>query len=343
MIITVINERRNSIVDNHDTVVPRLSGHVAQGISDPISMAVYAIAIIPLILMLLEAVIGGPYNSVREVAYADDLTAGGKLRDLKYWWDTLLDLGPKFGYYPQASKSWLIVKENAVNEANTIFSTSNIPITSSGKRHLGAVIGSLSYKDEYMNEKVQNWSNEIKVLSEIAKIEPQSAFACFVSGYKHKLTYFMRTIPDIKFLLKPVDDVVTTWLIPAITGGIACSEQTRMLMSLPPKLGGLGIPIFANTAEVEYQNSIKITKGLKDKITNQDRSYVTDENLQSLKSKLKVEKNMHNLKLLEKLRTSMTETEKRLNDISREQCASICYVLNKPDFWDNIRIRYGWQ
>ena len=77
---------------------------------DPISMAVYAIAIIPLILMLLEAVIGGPYNSVREVAYADDLTAGGKLRDLKYWWDTLLDIGPKFGYYPQASKSWLIVK-----------------------------------------------------------------------------------------------------------------------------------------------------------------------------------------------------------------------------------------
>ena len=38
---------------------------------------------------------------------------------------------------------------------------------------LGAVIGSTSYKEDYMNEKIDQWIKEIKLLSEIAKIEPQ--------------------------------------------------------------------------------------------------------------------------------------------------------------------------
>ena len=38
---------------------------------------------------------------------------------------------------------------------------------------LGTVIGSTSYKEDYMNEKIDQWIKEIKLLSEIAKIEPQ--------------------------------------------------------------------------------------------------------------------------------------------------------------------------
>ena len=38
---------------------------------------------------------------------------------------------------------------------------------------LGAVISSTSYKEDYMNEKIDQWIKEIKLLSEIAKIEPQ--------------------------------------------------------------------------------------------------------------------------------------------------------------------------
>ena len=65
-------------------------------------------------------------------------------------------------------------------------------------------------------------------------------FCAFVSGYKHKMTYYMRTIPQISELLTPLDEVITTELIPAITGGYICSKSERSLLSLPPKLGGLG-------------------------------------------------------------------------------------------------------
>ena len=56
-----------------------------------------------------------------------------------------------------------------------------------GKKHLETVIGSRSYKDYYMNGKIDPWIEEVKLLSEIAKDEPQCALSCFIGGYKHKL------------------------------------------------------------------------------------------------------------------------------------------------------------
>ena len=45
----------------------------------------------------------------------------------------------------------------------------------------------------------------------------------------------MRTIPNIKTQLKQLDDVIRTEFIPAIAGGINCSDTERRLMSLPPR------------------------------------------------------------------------------------------------------------
>ena len=81
---------------------------------DPIAMAGYAITIIPMMLIILEITADLPDNETKMAAYADDLTAAGSLESLKCWWDTLCKLGPKFGYYPQATKSWLIVKSDTI-------------------------------------------------------------------------------------------------------------------------------------------------------------------------------------------------------------------------------------
>ena len=75
-------------------------------------MAVYALATIPLLLMVLEITAQFPDNSVKMVKYSDNFTAGGTVTSIKKCWDTLCKLGPKFGYYPKPSKTWLIVKNN---------------------------------------------------------------------------------------------------------------------------------------------------------------------------------------------------------------------------------------
>ena len=35
------------------------------------------------------------------VAFADDFSTAGKLTSLLHWWTILLEIGPKFGYYPE--------------------------------------------------------------------------------------------------------------------------------------------------------------------------------------------------------------------------------------------------
>ena len=78
-------------------------------------------------------------------------------------------------------------------------------ITSTGERHFGAVIGDKSYKKEYVQSKVDSWIDQLTILSKIAETEPQAAYAAFVGGFKSKLNYFMRTIPEITEMLTPVE------------------------------------------------------------------------------------------------------------------------------------------
>ena len=157
----------------------------------------------------MEIMSTSPDNTSKMVAYADNFAAGGTVKDLKYWWETLCELGLRFGCYPEASKTWLIVKNFFYDIANTTFKSTKTNVTSNGKRHLRAVVSSRSYKEDYMNKKIDQLIKEVKLLSKIAKIEPQCALSCFISGCKHKLNYYMRTVPNISHLLRHIDDVIT--------------------------------------------------------------------------------------------------------------------------------------
>ena len=138
--------------------------------------------------------------------------------------------------------------------------------TSEGQKHLGTIIGSEEYKLSYIEGKIAGWISEITTLSKIARYAPQRAYACFTAGHKHKLNYCMRTIEDIRPSMRRFDDALTTLLISEITGGIIPKPLERKLLSLPPSLGGLGIPIFEETSVVEFENSKSLTEMLKDAI-----------------------------------------------------------------------------
>ena len=69
---------------------------------DPLAMAMYSIATVPLIKCLQQ--------HVTQVWFADDATAGGKLLDLHNWWDQLVECGQDYSYSANASKTWLVVK-----------------------------------------------------------------------------------------------------------------------------------------------------------------------------------------------------------------------------------------
>ena len=207
-------------------------------------------------------------SSTKTATKTDDFTAAGKITQLKNWWNTLCHLGPKFVYYPEGGKSWLIIKGNQ-QYAVDIFCGTSIKITTDVQQHLGAVIGFTEYKRIYIQGKISQWIKELQMLCKIAWFEPHTAYSCFVTGFKHQSTFYMRTMPNISSRLNQLDDAITIEFIPAITGGINCSGIERNLMSLLPKLSGMGIPIFPDIADRGYEFSQVLSNDLTPKIINQ--------------------------------------------------------------------------
>ena len=192
---------------------------------DPLAMAMYAIGILPLINQLKS-------TTAKQVWFADDATASGRLHHLRNWWTKLSELGPAYGYFANSKKTWLIVKEKNLPLAMELFSDSGVNITTEEKRHLGAAIGTRPFVESYMQNKVKEWSSAIHKLAATAKIQPHAAYSAFTHGLVSKWTYFARTIPDISDLLEPLEGAIRLHLIPALTGKESASVTSRETSSL---------------------------------------------------------------------------------------------------------------
>ena len=80
----------------------------AQG--DPTAMEAYALGILLSIKFMLEFINLNEMNA-KDVIFADDFSVARNLNDIKDYWDKLTAIGPKYGYFPKPTKSYLIAKE----------------------------------------------------------------------------------------------------------------------------------------------------------------------------------------------------------------------------------------
>ena len=223
---------------------------------DPMAMAMYALGTLPLIHN------SDPSKLIQQVWYADDGSAGGSLFDLLDWWLHLSDLGPKFGYYPNARKSILLVKPDHLEAAQQLFSDHNITIVTNGAQVLGSPVGTPEFIDQWINNKVQSWVDEIQCLATISLSQPQSAYSALTHGVMNRWTYVFRTCPDINKHLLPLEDAIRTVLLPSITGQDAPNSTLRELFTLPCRLGGLNIPNPVSVSTVQYSNSLLVCSPL---------------------------------------------------------------------------------
>ena len=275
---------------------------------------------------------------------------------LKSWWNKILHYGPLLGYYPKPSKSWLITKLNNLATAEQLFNSTEINITTDGQKYLGGYIGSDSSKAIYMQEKINKWIKQLEMLSMIAKHEPQAAYSSFTAGFKHRFTYHTRVMSDIDDLLKQIDHIIDTKFLPAITEEQVISPLDRKLISLPIRLGGLGIPIFSEMSNESNSNSKSICAVLINEIKSQNEIsslYLDIPSQKSARTAIKQQLNHKQKHVLDEIRSKMSIEQKLANDISQLKGSSSWltslplaqegYVLNKREFFDAIAIRYRWN
>ena len=62
-------------------------------------------------------------NNAKQIWLVDDAAAGGSLKQLQTWWDSLSCEGEKFGYFVNQKKSWLILKDPKMFKSPKTYST----------------------------------------------------------------------------------------------------------------------------------------------------------------------------------------------------------------------------
>ena len=84
--------------------------------------------------------------------------------------------------YVNAPKTWLVAKESVMSEASKILSGTAVNITSHGRPYLGSPLGSQSYVEEFIQEKIELWKDEFLQLCTWACTQPHAAFTAYIHG-----------------------------------------------------------------------------------------------------------------------------------------------------------------
>ena len=232
-----------------------------------------------------------------------------------------------------------------------VFKDTTDNVTVEGQKHLGTVIGSREYLEEYVSEKVTNWVSEITKLAEFALSQPQACYAAYTFGFNHRWTYFLRTLPDIQELLEPLENAISKLLIPAITEH-RCTPLDRDILALPVRLGGLGMTNPCLGANLEQSSSVKVTIPLVQQIVAQSHQMPDDSLVKPLQQAMRSEKATVLQDRAEYIRGVAPQKVQRALDLAAEKGPSVWltvlplremgFNLNKREFRDAIKLRYDW-
>ena len=83
----------------------------------------------------------------------------------------------------------------------------------------------------------------------------------------------MRTIPNFEDYVEPIQDILNSELIPTLFGcDTPFPDHYTRLFSLPPREGGLGIPLLKEESQEQFRGSSIITESHVQSIVNQEMS-----------------------------------------------------------------------
>ena len=226
-------------------------------------------------------------------------------------------------------------------------------ITAEGRPYLGSPLGSPDFIKSFVQQKSEEWCGYLSSLSEVAAVHPHPAYSAFTHGTFGWWQYLCRTTPNISHLLTPVESLIRTKLLPNLTGAPPPNDIMRRLLSLPVRMGGMGI-CSPDDLNREFDFSLQISNPLVSRILKQDMSYTPDELNSQLNAKSEVIKQRREslVSISSSLHTSLSRDLKRAVDLAAEKGASSWlstlpiqehgFALHKAAFHDAIALRYGW-
>ena len=314
---------------------------------DPLAMPWYAINSNHMISNLRASI-----PQVKQVWLADDSAGGGSIESLYQWYKSLSEEKRKFGYIVIGAKSWLIVKNSELAESAKKVFCDEVNITLEGRRHLGAVIGSKEFKNQYCQEKVDKWLRQMESLTEISKNQPHAAYVAFTKGFKSKFTYYLRTIESFEEYVDPIEEVIQTSLRPSLFGRAEpLPEELKELVNLSTAQGGIGIPDLKRESSEQFNASLDITAPHLNSIVTQSSTIPARELTEERKREINAQRRAAAKSRIDRIDESLSPDLLQAVQQTRDKGASSWLdaipieehglPLNKQEFRDSLCLRYN--
>ena len=214
---------------------------VTQG--DPLSMCFYAVTVLPLIRKLKSA-------ERTQTWFADDSACVGSSESVKDWFLELKSEGPKYGYFPESSKSVLVVDESLKDKTDSLFGDVGIKIVS----FLGGFVGGCDERDMYVKSKVNDWIKCIRELARIAKSQPQAAYAALVKSIQHEWDFLQRVVSVSPDCFDDLKQAISDDFWPSLFGNVVTTNEAELFF-LPTRMGGMGVRDPTSIAELSVKAS----------------------------------------------------------------------------------------
>ena len=192
---------------------------------DPLAMLFYGVSLMPLIESLKD-----------RTWYAGDSGTLGALGNLVEWLSSLTENGPKYGFYPEPSKSYLVVHPNIVEKAHQLFYRFGIRIDE-GRRYLGGFIGSDEGRIRFTLKKVQEWLDCLGELSKVAEKEPQAALVGLTRSLQCEWNFVQRVVKDTSQLFAPLEKMLEENFLPSLLGTSSVTLRSCFVFTSCQKRG----------------------------------------------------------------------------------------------------------
>ena len=151
--------------------------------------------------------------------------------------------------------------------------------------------------------------------------------------------------------LQSLELLIRDKLIPAILGGREVTDELRIILSLPARLGGMGFLNPCEEADGEYANSLVVNAQLTQAIFEQKQSLEIDEEARATSlNELKARKRQQWKERQEHVNALVTEKMRRIVQLGAEKgeptwltslpLKSYGFRLNKQQFHDALCMRY---
>ena len=127
--------------------------------------------------------------------YADDSSCVEELSSVRRWFDRLLIDGPAYGYFPEPSKTVLVVGSSDVERASDLFRDLGVNVVT-GSWFPGGFVGERSLAADFVSNKVRVWCECIQSLSDVAIGEPQALFTALARSLHFEWNHIQWVIPE---------------------------------------------------------------------------------------------------------------------------------------------------